>query len=296
MGIQKLSFVATHQEAIEKQISENPEIAAFKLSTGDLRKLIVTGKVYLNSKRCQNPRELTKKPGYIDVYIDDELVKKRARLARIPQLKILYDDEAIVCYDKPAGLPTQPTLDRNRPNAYDIAKQDHPYLGLHHRLDVDTSGVLLFTKHQKYNKAIADEFKEHRCTKIYVALVHGRIARETGHLETFLDQVGKSGKQTKFGSVRSGGKKAITDFTTLKCSDKYSLVEVKIATGRTHQIRVHMSEMKHPVVGDTLYGSPVEEFNRRGRFLLHAHSLSIRHPISNNIVRIESPIPPEFRL
>ena len=111
-----------------------------------------------------------------------------------------------------------------------------------------------------------------------------------------MGEVGKQGKITKYGSVKGGGKKAITDFQVLRCNDKYSLIEVQIKTGRTHQIRVHFSELGHSIVGDTLYGSPVENYNKLGRFLLHAHALTIAHPITENLIRIESPIPSELRI
>ncbi|MBI3542412.1 MAG: RNA pseudouridine synthase [Deltaproteobacteria bacterium] len=111
-----------------------------------------------------------------------------------------------------------------------------------------------------------------------------------------MDEVGRKGKVAMFGSVNSGGKKAITDFLVLGSDGRRSLVEVSITTGRTHQIRVHLSELGHPIVGDTLYGSPVENYNRLGRFLLHAHALTFEHPVTRNLVRVESPIPREFRL
>ena len=112
----------------------------------------------------------------------------------------------------------------------------------------------------------------------------------------FFGEVGRKGKQARFGTVRSGGKKAITDFLVLSSDGEKSLVEVKITTGRTHQIRVHLSEAGHPVVGDTLYGSPTTNYATLGRFLLHANSLGIEHPVTHNFVRIESPVPPLFRL
>ncbi len=220
-------------------------------------------------------------------------------------LRILYEDDAIICFDKPADLPSQPTVDGKRPNLYHLAQQQLEaaapgktiYLGMHHRLDRDTSGVLLFTRDQNQNAFIAKQFADHLCSKLYVTVVHGHLPREKGRLESFLGSLGKVGpkKMQKFGTLRSGGKKAITDFVVLATNKKYSLVEVSITTGRTHQIRVHFSEMGHPVVGDTLYGSPETAYREFGRHLLHAHALTIEHPVTHNLVRIESPVPDLFR-
>jgi 23S rRNA pseudouridine1911/1915/1917 synthase len=166
------------------------------------------------------------------------------------------------------------------------------YLGFHHRLDRDTSGVILMTLDQKVNKFIADQFKDHHCEKVYVAVVHGRLKRKQGRVENFLEVTKLKSKQSFVKSVKSGGKKAITDYSVLHESDEFSMVEVRITTGRMHQIRAHFSEMGHPVAGDRLYGS---RFWEAPRFYLHAQKLAIKHPITGNIVQVESPVPPEFR-
>ena len=125
--------------------------------------------------------------------------------------------------------------------------------------------------------------------------VHGKLKNPKGRLESYLAPVTKQGKKAKFGSVKSGGKKAITDYHVLASNENYSLVEVSIQTGRTHQIRVHFSEMGHPILGDTLYGSPVKYYEKCRRHMLHAHALTFEHPVTHGIVRVESPVPTEFR-
>lgn len=215
-------------------------------------------------------------------------------------LRVLYEDGVIICFDKPAGLPTQPTLDPQRPDLYSLAKAQlsqsaDVYLGMHHRLDRDTSGVILFTLDQQYNAYVAEQFREHRIQKSYVAVVHGQIKTKQGRIESFLAEVARKGKQAKYGSVKSGGKKAISEYIVLATNGIYSLIDANLMTGRTHQLRVHFSEMGHPIVGDTLYGSPTVEYHRHKRHLLHAHALAIKHPVTHNEVRIESPIPESFR-
>jgi RluA family pseudouridine synthase len=267
-----------------------------------VRKLIVAGAVYVNGKRVRIASRKTHGGEIIDLYWDKTRGPERLTAEKFTPLRILYEDEAIIAFDKPAGLPTQPTLDEARINLFALAQSQLEnqtgkpvYIGMHHRLDRDTSGVILFTRDKQYNSFIATQFKEHKCSKVYVAVVHGKLKKINGTLESFLAPVSKHGKQSKFGSVKSGGKKAITNYLVLSENADFSLVEVKIETGRTHQIRVHFSEMGHPVVGDTLYGSPQSFYNKLKRHLLHAHVLLVRHPVSNNFIRIESPIPPEFR-
>lgn len=287
---------------LDQAIAQTPEAQELKLSRTLIRKLLVAGAIYVNGKRIRVASRSMRGGEIIDIYYDANRAPERPDANQFLPLRVLYEDDAIICFNKPAGLPTQPTLDEARANLYELAKKQLAkdakktvYLGLHHRLDRDTSGVILFTRDPKVNGFIADQFKLHSAQKVYVAVVHGKLKNPKGRLESFLDQVGKKGKQAKFGSVKSGGKKAITDFLVLSSNEKHSLVEVSIQTGRTHQIRVHFSEMGHPIVGDTLYGSPVENYNRLGRFLLHAHALTIEHPVTKNSVRVESPTPQEFR-
>ncbi len=301
----KISFVSSQNGKLEDLLLQEPRLESIAPGRATARKLIVAGRVYVNGKRQRSAAFRVEKNQHVDIYVDRALVKspsKRAASDFVP-LRVLYEDEAVVCFDKPAGLPTQPTVDESRPNLYALALSQATsqngagaYLGMHHRLDRDTSGVVLFTRAEKYNAFIGEQFKEHLCAKTYVAVVHGKLKPAVGRVENFLGEVGKRGKIQKYGSVKSGGKKAISGFQVLKSEGGLSLVEVKIETGRTHQIRVHLSEMGHSVVGDTLYGSPVENYTKLGRFLLHAHALSIAHPVSKNLIRVESPIPNEFRI
>jgi 23S rRNA pseudouridine1911/1915/1917 synthase len=298
-----LSEKKSQSHKLEDILAQSPEMETHKFSKSMIRKLLIAGRIYVNGKRMRAAAYLLKGGEIIDIYWDKQIAPEKLTGDRFLPVRVLYEDEAIICFNKPASLPTQPTVDEDRPNLFDLAKKQLSeqskkpiYLGMHHRLDRDTSGVILFTRDEKFNHFIGEQFKEHKCSKLYVAVVHGKLKNPKGKIESFLAPVGKKGKIARFGSVKKGGKKAITDFLVLASNDKYSLVEVSITTGRTHQIRVHFSEMGHPILGDTLYGSPVAEYNRLGRFLLHAHALTIEHPVSHNSVRIESPIPQEFRL
>lgn len=285
---------------LDQFIASTEEAAKLKLSRTAIRKLIVAGAVYINGKRVRIASRPLRGGEIVDLYWDSAKQTTKADANQFLPLRVLYEDEAVICFDKPAGLPTQPTLDDARANLYQLAKnqlleQDKKYLGLHHRLDRDTSGVILFTLNKKFNLYFSTLFKEHKFSKLYVALVHGKLKNQKGRLESYLAPVSKKGKKAKFGSVNSGGKKAITDYHVLASNENYSLVEVSIQTGRTHQIRVHFSEMGHPILGDTLYGSPSKYYEKCKRHMLHAHALTFEHPVTHGIVRVESPVPTEFR-
>ncbi len=273
---------------------------ALGYTKGALKRALQQGHVYVKGRRLERLSKLTAQGGEpVDVYLTSEDLAA-AKKASVPKvIRVLYEDEGIICFDKPEGLPTQPTTDRNRANLYDLARSqlNDAYLGLHHRLDRDTSGVVLFTKEKSCNKSIADQFANHSCKKTYMALVHGRLLKQQGRLESFLGPIARIGraKIEKFGTVRAGGKKAITDYEVITSVPKYSLVQVALLTGRTHQIRVHLSEEGHAVVGDTLYGSPSKFFEQYSRFMLHAHTLEFVHPLTENLIRVESPVPELFR-
>ena len=287
---------------LDQAIIQSKEVIQADISKALIRKLILVGAVYVNGTRLKIASRILHGGEIIDLYLDEKQTPIKSNVNQFLPLRILYEDEAVICFDKPFALPTQPTLDEDRPNLFDLAKKQlqkdskkEIYLGMHHRLDRDTSGVIIFTRDKKFNSFIGDQFKNHTCSKTYVALVHGKVKQSSGKLESFLGPVAKSGKSSKFGSVKSGGKKAITNYLVLSSNGKYTLLEVQIPTGRTHQIRVHFSEMGNPIVGDSLYGSPVENYHKLNRHMLHAHALTFEHPTTSGIVRVESPVPEEFR-
>ncbi|MBI3722866.1 RluA family pseudouridine synthase [bacterium] len=218
-----------------------------------------------------------------------------------PPLVILYRDESVVAVDKPAGVPSTPTRDLARASALSLlrsklalAKAD--FLEAPHRLDRDTSGVLLFARDARALAALSESFREGAARKAYVALVHGTVEREAWRIESFLSPGKKTkGRDETWRSVRAGGKKAITDVRVLGRGRKTTLVECAPLTGRTHQIRVHLSEAGHPIVGDELYGAPAGEHARLGRHFLHARRLDVPHPTrAGETLTVESRVPGEF--
>ncbi|MFT3783083.1 MAG: RluA family pseudouridine synthase [Nibricoccus sp.] len=223
--------------------------------------------------------------------------------------RVLFEDEWLIAIDKPAGLPTQPTLDVTRPSALSVLKgfvtqRDgrEPYLGLHHRLDRDTSGVVLFTKDPKANAGVGALFAEKTAKKVYEALaILGQGCPAAWEVKNYLGIIGRVGKANKFGSVRSGGDPAHTSFRELERFHEVVHVEAQPHTGRTHQIRVHLTGCGHPIFGDEFYGGPMllrlgsGAQLRFSRVMLHAAALSFRHPMTNEEVAIRSALPEDFQ-
>lgn len=275
----------------------------FQFSKAKLRKLIVAGAVYLNGKRVRIASKAILQGATIDLYIDlarliDEKVSPATPFS-MEERHIVFEDEWIIVINKPAGVPTQPTLDQARQNLFDELKRflkahrGSEYVGLHHRLDRDTSGVILFTKKKEANPGVADIFAKHLAQKKYQALVTVQRplpARWT--VKNFLGKKSRQGKQTLFGAVKSGGDHAHTDFEFVKKVGAHqALVWAWPLTGRTHQIRVHLSEGGTPIVGDKTYGG---DCSKAERVMLHAASLTFPHPITKVSMTVDAPTPEDF--
>ena len=270
------------------------------ISKSLVRKLIIAGAVYLNGRRVRIASKPVFSGARIDVYIDEKKIVDHPRFQMQPE-QILYEDAHLIAINKPAGIPTQPTLDEARDNLYTAAKHylklregGDPYLGLHHRLDLETSGVILFTKTKIVNFSIGELFSKHQVEKIYQALTKKpENASSVGtewSVENYLGKISRLGKRSRFGSVHSGGDFARTDFKILKVLPSALVIEARPKTGRTHQIRVHLAESGLPVMGDKLYGNVTD----KSRLLLHAMSLRFKHPIHGEEILIQSPLPDEF--
>ena len=208
--------------------------------------------------------------------------------------RILFEDDWLIVVNKPAGLPTQPTLDARRASVHStleafLRQRDGgtPYLGLHHRLDRDTSGLVLFTRDPRANKGTSALFAGKAVRKTYHALaVGGASAPDAWEVENYLGEVGREGKASRFGAVRSGGDPARTSFRILERLPGALLIEASPHTGRTHQIRVHLAEGGHAILGDPFYGGPSQVRIRGGsavaipRVMLHAAALEFVHPVT----------------
>jgi 23S rRNA pseudouridine955/2504/2580 synthase len=222
---------------------------------------------------------------------------------------VRFEDAWLLAVDKPPGLPTQPTVDARRASLFSsvqawLRARDgaDAYLGLHHRLDRDTSGLVLFTKDRRANVGVAGLFAGKTLRKTYQALaVAGPAVADAWTVDNHLGPIGRERQATRYGAVRSGGDPARTEFRILERLSGALLVEARPLTGRTHQIRVHLAEGGHAILGDTHYGGPAQL--RAGsdgavvtppRVMLHAARLEFVHPMTGAVLDITSPLPADF--
>lgn len=214
--------------------------------------------------------------------------------------EILFEDHDFLAANKPAGLPSQPTLDKSRRDFYTLLKEQliqrdgaDSYLALHHRLDRDTSGIMLFAKSKRANLPLANLFRGREIHKTYWCLINAKNIRERWEVKNFLAefQDGKT-KRSKMQSVHSGGSPALTCFSLLENLRRGQLIEANPKTGRMHQIRVHLSEFQRGIYGDDLYHSP--QVPKAPRLMLHAYALEFVHPFTNEKMKIKAPLPEDF--
>lgn len=227
-----------------------------------------------------------------------ELKPLRAEPEEIP-LDILYEDNDIIAINKPAGLVVHAGAGRDKGTLVNALLHHFRQLstvggdlrpGIVHRLDSGTSGVLLVARHDAAHRALASQFAERSTEKVYLALVQGDVKAAQGKVETAIarDPVRRTRMTTRLGTGRS----AYTEYRVLERCHGFTLLEVKIGTGRTHQIRVHLASIGHPIVGDTLYGAKAQP--SPGRPWLHALRIGFTHPSTGGRMSIEAPLAPEL--
>lgn len=222
----------------------------------------------------------------------------RLRSVEVSPKSVLWRDEELVIIDKPAGLSTTKSGKKSLPEELvELARQ----LGLRqllpaHRLDRDTSGALILAASGPARDSMAALFKERKILKAYEALVHGRMEKDEGRFHSQMARLAEEGGQVRWGSVRSGGLEAITDYKVLACDGKKSWLRLFPKTGRTHQLRVHLSESGHPIIGDPIYGRGLvpENAPQAARHLLHARGLVFPHPKTGKQIAVEAPLPKDF--
>lgn len=227
-----------------------------------------------------------------------ELPPLKATAEDIP-LDILYEDEAVVAVNKPAGMVVHAgagthsgTLTNALVHRFGKLSQLGGELrpGIVHRLDRYTSGVILAARNDSAHQALAKQFAGRTVEKVYFALVHGQLKKEEGSITLPIarDPIHRTRMTTRI----AAGRTAVTSYRVLRRFEKHTYVEVRIGTGRTHQIRAHFASMHHPVAGDTLYGAPASE---HGRFFLHAARITFTSPATGERVTVEADLPPPLR-
>ena len=291
--IEKRIIADVNNERLDSYISKSN----LDLSRSMVQKLIKENRVFVNGK---NEKESYKIKVNDNITIQIEEPKSSKLEAQDIPLNIIYEDNDIIVINKPKGMVVHPgngNPDNTLVNAVlahckgslsGIGGEIRP--GIVHRIDKDTSGLIIVAKNDKSHINLSEQIKNHEVTKIYTALVKGNISEDEATIDM---PIGRDKKDRKKMSVTRDGKEAVSHIKVIKRYGNYTLIRVKIDTGRTHQIRVHMAKIGHPVVGDEVYSSGKNEFGVKGQ-MLHSTILKFKHPISGKEIMLEAPLPQYF--
>ena len=294
---------------------ENDEIKLLKVSEGEegrldkylsdkledmtrsyLKKLISDDKAVLVNGNPAKPNYKLK-PGDIIELAVPEPIELEIKAENI-SLDIVYEDNDMLVVNKPQGMVVHPAAGNYTGTLVNallyhcgdslsgINGEKRP--GIVHRIDKDTSGLLLVAKNDNAHQKLSSQIKEHSLTRAYKALVHGNIKQDSGRIDAPIGRHPSDRKKMTITDKNS--REAVTNFRVLERYGRYTFVECILETGRTHQIRVHMSKNGHPIVGDKTYGLKKEEFNLTGQ-LLHAYKVGFIHPVSGEYMEFVSELP-----
>lgn len=266
------------------------------ISRSYVKTLVEKSLVFLNDKPLKKCGESLKIGDKITVEIPDPLIIS-ARPQNLP-IDIVYEDEDIIVVNKAQGMVTHPAVgspDGTLVNALMYHVDNLSGIngvirpGIVHRLDKDTSGLLVVAKNDYAHNSLATQIAEKRAKRFYIAIVDGNIKEDSGEI---CKPIGRNPKDRKLMAVVQDGRYAHTLFTVLERFGDYTLVSYQLKTGRTHQIRVHSKSIGHPVIGDEKYGGS-NKFGLSGQ-LLHAEKLELIHPRSGELMTFTAPLPPHF--
>lgn len=294
--MEKLFFtIEKGGERIDKYLSEQLE----DMTRSHIQKLIKENMVRVNGMTVKSNFKLSASD-QIEVEIP-ELKEPDILPENIP-LDILYEDQDILVVNKPKGMVVHPApghytgtlvnaiMYHCKDNLSGINGVIRP--GIVHRIDMDTTGSLLICKNDRAHQALAEQLKEHSITRKYHAIVHGRLKEDEGTIDK---PIGRHPIDRKKMSVHcTNGREAVTHYRVLKRFQQFTYIECQLETGRTHQIRVHMSSIGHPILGDQVYGPAKCPYKLQGQ-TLHAKVLGITHPTTGKYMEFDAPLPDYFQ-
>ncbi len=267
------------------------------ISREAIQRMVKTGKILVNGKQ----EKASYKTTVGDVITLEEEIPEEVELK--PQempLDIIYEDEDMLVINKEKGIVVHPgngnpdgtlanaVMAKCKGSLSGIGGKIRP--GIVHRIDKDTSGLIIVAKNDTAHLNLSKQIQDRKVKKTYIALVRGVIKENEATINM---PIGRSSKDRKKMAVTKDGKEAITHFKVLKRYNGFTLLEVKIETGRTHQIRVHLSEIGYPIVGDEVYSNGKNPFGVKGQ-MLHAEKLELKHPRTGKDLTFEAPVPKYF--
>lgn len=278
-------------------VTESGELLPFLLQTlskqsrNSVKSILTRGQVTVDGRQVTRHDHPLSPGQVVGILSNREAIKKTA----LSGIAILHEDEDIIVINKDAGVLSIAAKDPTEMTAYRQLTQyvrennRNNRIFVVHRLDRDTSGVMLYARSEAVKEALQKNWQETVEERIYTALVEGVVPQEEGTLTSWLTE----SKTTKVhsSSYDNGGKLAITHYKKLQGNADYTLLEVQLETGRKNQIRVHMEELGHPIVGDRKYGAKTNPLQRLG---LHATTLALVHPRTGKLVRFTAPVPKAF--
>lgn len=254
--------------------------------------MITNREILVNNEETKPSYKLRENDEVLIRYIDPKILDVVSE--EIP-LDIYYEDSDLIVVNKPSGMVVHPAFGNYRGTLVNALMHHCTDLssingviraGIVHRLDKDTSGLIVACKNDFTHKALSKQFKERTVVRHYIAIVHGVIEHNLGKIDA---PIGRSPNNRKLMAVTEDGKPAITNFKVLERLANYTILELKLETGRTHQIRVHMQYIGHPVAGDPLYGLKKDK-SEYGQYL-HAKILGFVHPRTEEYLEFNSPLP-----
>ena len=290
--MEKIIFeISEEGKRLDLYIAERTELTRTRI-----QQLIKDGNISVNNKKSKSSYKV-EKSDLIEIVVPDE--KEIDLVPENIDIKILYEDSDMAVIDKEAGIVVHPSHGHESGTLVNAVMYHIKDLsgingeirpGIVHRLDKDTSGLLIIAKNDAAHLKLSEMFGNNGIRKTYVAILKGKINKDSGDLETLIGRDPKDRK--KMAVVKTNGKTAVTHFQVLDKNEKFSLVKVNIKTGRTHQIRVHMKYLGYPVLGDKMYG---RDNGMAGRQMLHAYKLEFLHPVTQKAMKIVSELPEDFK-
>lgn len=286
------TIIAEKSERLDVYLSEKLD-----KTRSAVKKLVEDKNVTVNGK-VEKAGKTLKEGDEITVVLPDP-VKLDLEAENIP-LDIIYQDEDIAIINKPQGMTVHAgngvhgsTLVNALLYHLDSLSGINGVIrpGIVHRIDKDTSGLLVVAKNDAAHVSLSEQIKNKTCRRIYLALVEGVVKENDGVIDTF---IGRSDKNRTTMAVKSDGRRAVTHYKVIRRYKDYTLMEFSLETGRTHQIRVHTKYLGHPIVGDPVYGYKTQKFKLNGQ-LLHAFRLELTHPRSGERMTFEAPLPDYFQ-